>query len=436
MAMNKVAILAIIGVSFCASGVRAADVSIKGNATETLEASDNYFLLNAPSGSTYKSTTAGTLDVLALTPSTSYLLDTNYSYYKFFGPGAVDTEPTWGTPASATFTINHATKLDLFNFAASWTRSDAQTTQFQQTGFATARGSINTYAVNGGVTHDLGRIDSITWTAQASKVSFTDPNQFPSVDVTTTAAWKHDVSPTTTLNNLVSFDWFSEDDPAQSQRLFWKFMTGLDSKLSPRLTFTGHVGIGFVNSYQTASVQTIIPPGPPGVAPFVPQVGTANSILADATLTYQLFKTTRVSLTAAQAVFPTTFGQLQKSDTIGLSLTHDINHLSNLSFAANFSFVPATQGNSAFGGQSGDSDFFSASVNYGYNLTREWRTNLSYTYRERNDDTGIARSSTILFALSRDFTLLGNPTAINQAQQERAKQRAQQTVGYVFPGFH
>src|ERR1019366_9142464 len=142
MAMNKVAILAIIGASFCASGARAADVSIKGNATETLEASDNYFLSNAPSGPTYKSTTAGTLDVLALTPTTSYLLDTNYSYYKYFGPGAVDTAPTWGTPASATFTINHATQLDLFNIAASWTRTDAQTTQFQQTGFATARGSI------------------------------------------------------------------------------------------------------------------------------------------------------------------------------------------------------------------------------------------------------------------------------------------------------
>ena len=53
---------------------------------------------------------------------------------------------------------------------------------------------------------------------------------------------EHDVSPTTTLNNSVTFDWFSEDNPAQSQRLFWKIMTGVDSKLSPRLTFFGHVG--------------------------------------------------------------------------------------------------------------------------------------------------------------------------------------------------
>jgi hypothetical protein len=79
------------------------------------------------------------------------------------------------------------------------------------------------------------------------------------------------------------------------------------------------------------------------------------------------------------------------------------------------------------------SDFFSASVNYTYRLTREWRTNVSYTYRE---NVGMAKSNTILFGLSRDFTLLGNPTAINQAEQERAKQRARESVGQVFPTFH
>ena len=434
--MNKVAILVAIGAGVCAAGVRAAEISIKGNANETLEASDNYFLTNTPSGSTYKSTTAGTLDILAQTLTTSYLLDTNFSYYKFFGPGAVDSEPTWGTPASATFTINHVTPLDLFNIGASWTRSDAQTTQFAQTGTATAHGSINTFSANAGITHDLGRINSVTWSTQASKTEYTDPTQFPSIDVVSTAAWKHNLTSTTTLNNFVSFDWFADDDPNQTQRLFWKLMTGLDSKLTPLLTFSGHVGIGFVNAYQTAGMQTVIPMGLPGVSPFVPQVGAANSILADATLTYQLLKTTRLSLTAAQAVAPTSFGQIQKSDTIGLTLAHDINQRSNVSFSANFVFVPATQGNSAFSGQSGDSDFFSASVDYGYQLTREWRTHLSYTFRERNDDTGIARSSTILFALSRDFTLLGKPDAINAAQAERAKERAQQSIGYVFPGFH
>ena len=136
----------------------AAEVAIKGSVTETLDASDNYFLTTNPSGTTVKSNTAGTLNFFTGTPDTAYFLDTNYSYYKYFGPGAVDAGSLqWGTPANANFRTNHVTELDRFNFAASWSRSDAAVTQLAQTGVANARGSINTYDVNGGVTHDVGR---------------------------------------------------------------------------------------------------------------------------------------------------------------------------------------------------------------------------------------------------------------------------------------
>src|SRR5262249_34713756 len=250
-------------------------------------------------------------------------------------------------------------------------------------------------------------------------------------DVISTVAWKHSLSPTTVLTNFVSFDWFLADNIQQTQRLFWKFTTGLDSKLSPRLTFTGNVGWAFVNAYQKGIAQPAIPPVE--AASLVPKVVSANSILADIALTYQLLKTTNVSLTAAQAVVPLTTGALQKSDSIALILSHDINSRSNLSFAARFVHIPATASNSAFTGQSGTSDFLSVSALYRYQLTREWRTNVSYTYRERDDQTGIGRSSTVLFTLSRDFTLLGDPNAINVAERERARERARQSVGYVFP---
>ena len=82
-----------------------------------------------------------------------------------------------------------------------------------------------------------------------------------------------------------------------------------------------------------------------------------------------------------------------------------------------------------------DANFLSAQIAYGYKLTREWRTRLSYTYRQREDDTGIARSSTVLLSLTRDFTILGNPTAIDEAEAARRLQRQQHSVGQVFPNF-
>jgi hypothetical protein len=462
--MNRMAILAVIGLGACATGAQAADVSIKGTASETVAGSNNYFLLNSPSGPTISSTTSGALDVLAQTPTTNYFLDARASYYNYYGPGAADTSPTWGKPASALFTIDHTELLDKFNFIASWSRVDTATTSLTQTGTISGHGSTNTYTAAGGVIHDLGRIDTVTLNTLASYVTFTAQNQIPYVDVTSTAGWNHVLSPTTTLNNSVIFDWFSEDDPAQSQRLFWKLFTGFDSTLSPRLTFSGRLGWGFVNSYQTAGTQTAIPsiPGPLGIAPFVPQTGSGNSWLGDATVGYQLSRTTRVTLTAAQAIVPTQFGQLQKSDTIGLTIAHDINHNSSLLFSTNFSYIPAAPGNSVIGfnqngSQSGASEFLLASVRYNYQLTREWRTSLSYAYLQSsgtagisgtpgisgitgissatgiNGTSGIARSSIVSFSLSYDFNLMGNPTAINQAEREKARERQQQSIGYVFP---
>jgi hypothetical protein len=413
-----------------ASSAFAADVSIKGNVSETVEASNNYFLSNAPSGYTIKSLSAINLDFMARTPTTRYLLDTNYSYYKYFGPGAADAGGlTWGTPASATFSIDHTTELAKYNIAASWTRADAAQTQLTQSGIATAHGSIITYDVKGGVTRDLGRNDSISWTADASTVSFTDPTQTPYVDVTSTIGWNHSLSQTTTLTNSVNFDWFSQDNSANSQRLMWRFMSGLQSQLSQLLTFNGNIGLVFANTYQNGNAPSPIPPPPPGVAPFQLQVGAGHGWVGDVGLTYRLLKDTSVSLTAAHAIIPLFTGQLQQTESIGMSLSHNINQFSNLVFSTQY-----VQSSSP--GQIGQAltalDSFSASVSYGYQLTREWRTNLSYTYR---DNVGVATSSTVLFALSRDFTVLGNPTAIDQATQERARVRAKQSVGQVFPGF-
>lgn len=442
--MKKLVIMTILAVGMFTSGARALDLSIKGNVSETLTGSNNYFVSTSPKGGTGQTLTAGTLDVLARTPTTNYLLNTYFSYYKFFGPGAADTSPTWGTPAHANFTIDHTDQLTRYNAAVAWNRVDVAITSFAQTGNATGRGSIDTYTASGGLVHDLSRIDSLTFGAQATKTTYTDPAAFPFIDVTTQVAWNRTLSSTTTLFNYISFDWFSEDDPAQSQRLFWKIGTGLNSALTPRLTLTANLAWGFVNSYQTGTpLTTITQIAPISVGNvFVPQVGSGNSWLGDISLTYQLLKTTTVSLGAAQVIAPLFNGQLQKSDSINLSLIHGINRLSTLAFTTRFSFVPATAAATAFAGSafagstSSNSQFFSASVTYSYQLAREWRTFLSYTFNESKSDTGSPNGSYISFGLSRDFTLLGNPTAINVAQRERARQRARQDVGYVFPGFH
>jgi hypothetical protein len=421
-------------------GAIAAEVAIKGAVSETLEASDNYFLSTNPSGATVKSNTAGTLNFFTGTLDTGYFLDTNYSYYKYFGPGAEDAGSlTWGTPASVSFRTNHVTELDRFNFGASWSRSDAAVTQLLQTGVANARGSINTYNVNAGVTHDLNRTDTISWRANWNTVSFTDPTQTPYNDVSSTILWVHPFSPTTSFTNSVTFDWFSQDNAANSQRLLWTFVSGVQSQLTPRLTFNGQIGLIFANAYQNGNAQsTGVPPVfVPGVTPFQPLIGAGHGWIGNVGLSYRLLKDTGVSFTAAQAITPTFSGQLQQSFSLGIGLNRQINQLSNLSFFARYvqTKSPNEIGPIQFSQATATaSDFFSAGVFYSYRLSREWSANFSYTFR---DSITVAKSSTVLFSLSKSFTLLGNPSPINAAEHQRALQRAQQiqTAGYVFPGF-
>jgi len=420
----RLILVASLCLGFLASGAFAADVSIKGSLNETVEASDNYFLLPTPVGTTLKSLSALNLDFLARTPTTRYLLDTNYSYYKYFGPGAADTSPTSGTPASTTFSIDHKTDMSKYNFATSWQRRDVATTQLTESGNATSRGFLDTYNINGGVTRDLNRTDSILWSASGTKTSYTNSNQTPYDDFATTGAWIHRFNPTTTLTNSVTFDWFDADDPAKTERLFWKIMTGLKSQLSSRLTFNASVGEAFANTYQKNAVQSI---NPASGTTF--QTGATNGAVGDIGLTYQLLKSTKVSLTAAHSIMPTTLGQLQEISTIGFLLTHDINHFSNLSFSTQFA-------NNVLAGV--ESDLFSTQIGYGYQLTREWRTRLSYTYRYRTGGQGFAQSSTVLFGLTYDFTMLGNPTANGQkeVETERETMRETERLGQAFPNLY
>ena len=169
----------------------------------------------------------------------------------------------------------------------------------------------------------------------------------------------------------------------------------------------------------------------PGVTPFQPLIGAGHGWIGNVGLSYRLLKDTSVSFNAAQAITPTFTGQLQQSSSLGIGLNRQINSLSNLSFFA--SYVQTTSPNEIGPIQFSQatattSDFFSAGVNYSYQLTREWSANISYTFRE---NVTVAKSSTVLFSLSKNFTLLGNPSPINAAEDQRAIQRAQQSRARV-----
>ena len=104
--MKKSFFLAPICLAALGASAIAAHLTIKGSVSSSLAGSDNYFLTNNPSGTTFRSNNSLNLDFLARTADTDYELQTNASYFKYFGAGAQDTSldataPLWGRPSAS-----------------------------------------------------------------------------------------------------------------------------------------------------------------------------------------------------------------------------------------------------------------------------------------------------------------------------------------------
>jgi hypothetical protein len=123
--------------------------------------------------------------------------------------------------------------------------------------------------------------------------------------------------------------------------------------------------------------------------------------LADVQLIYRPAEGTAISLAAVHSMAPSAIGEVNTRTTLGAGLRHEINPLSYLALLGEF-----IRQSSLDGLDYDSADHFRASITYGYRLTPEWQTQLSYRFAERTDDTGLAHSNTIFFSLVREVVML------------------------------
>ncbi len=434
--MNRSLFFALLCLGALVTGAIAAEVSVTGRLNEVVDGSNNYFLNKDPSGYTGRSLSALNLQTLTVTPTTRYLLNSNFSYYKYFGPGAKDTTLTWGTPMSETFSLDHTEPLTKYHFDTSWQRSDVATTSLQQTGTASGRGTIDTYAANGGITRQLSQLDTVSLSTHGSTVSYSDPGQTPYVDFSATTSWYHQLTQTTKLIQSVYFDWFFSDNDTNTQRLFWQLTSGVETQLTKRLSIIGSLGWVFVNAYQNATTPSFVSTitsatnsAPSNGGGFQPIIGASNGWMGNLVVKYKPRYDTDMSFVATRAVTPTIYGQLQGIESLGTTLNYKINRASALGFAAQFSHTKTAQANAA----PTVSDFFTGSAIYSYQLNRDWNAKVSYTYRQKNDSSGLVRSNTGLVTLAYNFNLFGKPpVAVVKTPSELALEELRRAQ-YVFP---
>jgi len=394
-------LVGIICLGLCTPGARAADLNIKSSLSESVEISDNRRLAVNPPGNSYNSVSSLMFDAKALTPTSSAGLVGNLKYLTFAGPGEEGSKNTLDKDVTVSF--GKTEKRTNYNLWASYRESDLSSAQLQETGFATVTGTSTVTSVGGDIKREIGPRDTIAWSASYSMSEFSTPNSTPSDSLTSTIDWTHRLSPITVLTPSLHYQRSTYSNATQTETTFWKAMMGMSTELTKRLSFQGSAGGSMLDSNQNGVGS--------GANTAAQTSGSNIGWLANVQLTYRLLQTLRLSLAAARSVAPSILGDFVSSDSVNLALNYDINQVSSLSLAAAY-----TQQSSASGSPSsipgvpsvpaGSSEVLSGTIAYSRQLAREWRTNMSYKHVQLSSNTGLARSNSVVLAITRDMTIL------------------------------
>jgi hypothetical protein len=397
------------------------DWSVYASINETTELNNNQFLRSILAAPTLGSYTTIGANAVALTPASRFNLNTDFTYTKYWGPGADGIiNPTTSNHVTAHYETFGKDPADRQYIDTSWSRSNTQFAVLANLGVqTTAVGDIDTATLKGGIERNLSALDSVALSVR-SALSYYDPSsagtQFLDTDLL--ATWNHRVTGLATFLLSSESEWLSYNNATQANLIILRNQAGIDITLSPLISLRGRAGA----AYLQASQQSI--PGVPGA---VVLPGSTVGILSNATsastagfifdmsIIYRILKSTTLSFTANRGVSASVIGSLTESTAVGAALSYSINQSSGLSLAASVTEQTTT---------GGTSNFLSGSVSYNRALAREWNSYISYRYLHRSASTGAvisfdpitgiplgtglgpASSNSLMLGISRNFTVL------------------------------
>jgi hypothetical protein len=198
-------------------------------------------------------------------------------------------------------------------------------------------------------------------------------------------SWAHDLTMRTSTSLSFRLWHFTVDDDVNTESLTFTTTGGLDTQLTPRLTF------GFDAGFNVADIKR----DPPE------RDDTPVGFTGGLRLGWQLAADTQFSLRANQGFAPSSLGGVQSRSTVGGSIEHSINNRSQLSLSTSYSRQTAADTSI-----NDDRQLFVLSPSYTIDLSPDWRAQMSYTLRLRDEDTEFATSHNFFVSIIRSFDLL------------------------------
>lgn len=433
----------VIGTCLMPAAAWAVDWSVQSTATETIELNDNQFLATSPAGGTVSSYSSISERAEARTPTTKFDFTSDASYRKYWGPGAA------GLPLTDNLAYGFNAHYELAGKNApdrTWVEADfrQQNSAFallNQLGILTnITGAIDRLTFSGGADHSLTARDTVSLFATSTKTSYEPPSAGTAFqDTNANAVWRRRLTSLTSFTVSTGAEWLSYSNAFNTNVLILRNQAGLDSSLTPLLSFHGSAGAAYVQTIRGIGTAPPLPSGsfllgpaghgdvavlvPPGLFEVLPAPGSPIAIspaslgfVGDLLLTYKPLKTTTVTLAASQTIGPSIVGSLFQLSTVRASVLQNINAASSVTVAADVSRTTAGT----------TTDFASASVSYSYQWVRAWTASVTYRYLHRFQATGgtttvdpitntpttaglgPASANSLMFTVSRNFADLGH----------------------------
>lgn len=351
------------------------DWSINASESETVELNSNQFLRTNPAGSVGSYTTLRA-NAEARTPTTTFNLDGDGSYRKYWGPGVA------GSPTEfldygfkARYEIKEKTRLDREFVETSWRQQSTALAILNDLGIATrASGFLDRLTATGGLDRSLTTLDTVSLFATSTRTSY-EPSSggLPFNDTVARGTWRRSLNPITTIVGSSEYELLEYENAFNTRVQIYREQVGIDANPTALISFRANVGAAYLTTNRGVSTSAFA-----GTTSATPRSSALLDWIGDAVLTYRMLKNTTLDIVASQSVGPSIVGSLLKRDSVNATLSQTINSRSRLSFTAGWNRQISTT----------TTDYASASATYSYNLTKEWLAQFTYRYQHRFASSG------------------------------------------------
>jgi hypothetical protein len=362
----------------------ATDWALNSTLTESVEANDNPYL-RALAGGAFNSYSTIAANAVARTPTSKFTFDGDVNYRKYWGPGA-DGAPSesLGGAAKLHYETYGKDSSDRNWIEAGWNRQSTAFALLGQLGIVTnTRGFTDQTNLAAGIDRAITNLDTVSLSARSTYTSYDPGVQGTTLyDSDATASWRHRLNSIATLTASSDAEVLNFNNNLHTQTSILRENVGIDATLSALLTYSGTVGVAYVQTERGSPALSLTPASPSSSGS-----SSNTGFITNMILTYKMFPDTTLNFTGLQSISPSIVGSLIELTSIGAGATYTVNSRESLSFSTNGSRTTSS---------GTTQDYISASATYGYLLTREWNAQLTYRYLHRLADSGTASSGLII----------------------------------------